>query len=46
MFELFTDRARKVMGLANQEAKRFNQEFISPDHLLLALLLDGDGVGV
>jgi ATP-dependent Clp protease ATP-binding subunit ClpC len=29
MFERFTDRARKVMALANQEAQRFNHEYIA-----------------
>jgi len=30
MYERFTDRARKVMQLANQEAQRFNHEYIAP----------------
>src|SRR5450759_1526966 len=37
MFERFTDRARKVMPLANQEAQRFNHEYVGPEHLLLDL---------
>ena len=40
----FTDRARKVMQLANQEAKRFNHEFIGTEHILLGLIKDGSGV--
>lgn len=33
MYERFTDRARKVMQLANQEAQRFNHEYISPSRM-------------
>ena len=44
MFERFTDRARKVMALANQEAQRFNHEYIGTEHILLGLLREGDGV--
>ena len=36
MYERFTDRARKVMQLANQEAQRFNHEYIGTEHILLA----------
>ena len=35
MFERFTDRARKVVALANQEAQRFNHEYIGTEHILL-----------
>lgn len=45
MFERFTDRARKVMALANQEAQRFNHKHITPEHVLLGLLKEGSGVG-
>ncbi len=45
MFERFTDRARKVMALANQEAQRFNHEYIGTEHILLGLLKEGSGVG-
>lgn len=45
MFERFTDRARKVMALANQEALRLNHEYIAPEHILLGLLKEGTGVG-
>ena len=44
MFERFTDRARKVMGLANQEAQRFNHEYIGTEHVLLGLVKEGSGV--
>ncbi len=45
MFECFTDRARKVMALANQEAQRFNHEYIGTEHILLGLVKEGSGVG-
>lgn len=45
MFERFTDRARKVMALANQEAQRFNHEYIGTEHILLGLVKEGSGVG-
>src|SRR5664280_1707843 len=45
MFERFTERARKVMALANQEAQRFNHEYIGTEHVLLGLVKEGSGVG-
>jgi len=45
MFERFTDRARKVMALANQEAQRFNHEYVGTEHILLGLVKEGSGVG-
>ena len=45
MFERFTDRARKIMALANQEAQRFNHEYIGTEHILLGLVREGSGVG-
>jgi four helix bundle protein len=45
MFERFTDRARKVMALANQEAQRLNHEYIGTEHVLLGLVKEGSGVG-
>jgi len=45
MFERFTDRARKVMALANQEAQRFNHDYIGTEHVLLGLVKEGSGVG-
>lgn len=44
MYERFTDRARKVMQLANQEAHRFNHEYIGTEHILLGLVKEGSGV--
>jgi ATP-dependent Clp protease ATP-binding subunit ClpA len=45
MFERFTDRARKVLAMANQEAIRFNHEYIGTEHILLGLVKEGSGVG-
>ncbi len=44
MYERFTDRARKVMQLANQEAQRFNHEYVGTEHVLLGLIKEGSGV--
>src|SRR5262245_27890685 len=44
MYERFTDRARKVMQLAKQEAQRFNHEYIGTEHILLCLVKEGSGV--
>ena len=44
MFERLTDRARKVMTLANQEAQRFNHEYVGTEHILLAIAKEGNGV--
>ena len=44
MYERFTDRARKVMMLANQEAQRFNHEYIGSEHVLLGLIKEGSCV--
>jgi ATP-dependent Clp protease ATP-binding subunit ClpA len=44
MYERFTDRARKVMQLANQEAQRFNHDHIGTEHILLGLVKEGSGV--
>jgi ATP-dependent Clp protease ATP-binding subunit ClpC len=45
MFERFTDRARKVMAIANQEVQRFNHEYIGTEHILLGLIKEGSGTG-
>ena len=45
MFERFTDRARKVMALANQEAQLLNHEYVGTEHILLGLVKEGSGVG-
>jgi ATP-dependent Clp protease ATP-binding subunit ClpC len=44
MYERFTDRARSVMRLANQEAQKFNHEYIGTEHALLGLIKEGSGV--
>jgi hypothetical protein len=44
MYAQFTDRARKVMQLANQEAQRFRHEYIGTEHILLGLIKEGSGV--
>src|SRR6266699_3470379 len=44
MYERFTDRARKVMQLADQEARRLNHEYIGTEHILLGLVKEGSGV--
>jgi ATP-dependent Clp protease ATP-binding subunit ClpA len=44
MYERFTDRARKVMQLANQAAQRFGHEYIGTEHVLLGLMKEGSGV--
>jgi len=44
MFDRFTDRARKVMGLARQEAQRFNHQYIGTEHLLLGMVQEGSGI--
>ena len=44
MYERFTDRARRVMQLANQEAQRFQHEYIGTEHVLLGLVKEGSGV--
>jgi len=46
MYERFTDRARKVMQFANQEAQRFNHEYIGTEHILLGLVKEGSGVAI
>jgi ATP-dependent Clp protease ATP-binding subunit ClpC len=43
MFEGYSDRARQVMQLANEEAIRLNHEYIGTEHLLLALIKEGSG---
>jgi ClpA/ClpB-like protein len=45
MFERFTDRARRVVPLAQEEAKRLDHNYIGTEHLLLGLIREGEGVG-
>ena len=44
MYERFTDRARKVMQFANQEAVHLGHEYIGTEHMLLGLVNEGSGV--
>ena len=44
MFERFTDRARRVLVLAQEEARLLNHNFIGTEHILLGLIHEGDGV--
>ena len=44
MFNRFTERARKVIILAKEEAKRFNHDYIGTEHILLGLIREGEGV--
>ena len=43
-FDKFTERARKVLSLAQEEAQRFQHNYIGTEHLLLGLVREGDGV--
>ncbi|NUN51560.1 MAG: NDP-hexose 4-ketoreductase, partial [Planctomycetaceae bacterium] len=44
MFDRFTERARKVMTLARQEAQKLNNDYIGTEHILLGLVQEGSGV--
>ena len=44
MFERFTDRARRVVVLAQEEARLLNHNYIGTEHLLLGLIREGEGV--
>jgi ATP-dependent Clp protease ATP-binding subunit ClpC len=44
MFERFTDRARRVVVLAQDEARRLNHDYIGTEHILLGLVQEGEGV--
>ncbi|HZB59882.1 MAG TPA: Clp protease N-terminal domain-containing protein, partial [Actinomycetota bacterium] len=44
MFERFTDRARRVVVLAQEEARHLNHNYIGTEHILLGLIHEGDGV--
>ncbi len=46
MFERFTERARRVMQLATQEAQRLKHDHVGTEHLLLGLVKEGSGKGV
>ena len=44
MFERFTDRARRIAVLAQEEARMLNHDHIGTEHILLGLIREGDGV--
>src|ERR671914_1993091 len=44
MFERFTDRARRVVVLAQEEARRLDHDYIGTEHILLGLIQEGEGV--
>src|SRR5713226_1740038 len=44
-FNKFTERARKVLSLAQEEAQRFQHDYIGTEHILLGLIREGEGVG-
>ena len=44
MFERFTDRARRVVVLAQEEARLLNHNYIGTEHILLGLIHEGDGI--
>lgn len=44
MFEKFTDKARKAMDLAQDEARALNQMYVGTEHLLLGLIKEGEGI--
>lgn len=44
MFDKFTDRARKVIALARQEAERLSNDYIGTEHVLMGLIKEGSGV--
>jgi ATP-dependent Clp protease ATP-binding subunit ClpC len=44
MFERFTDRARRVVVLAQEEARMLNHDYVGTEHILLALIREGGGV--
>lgn len=46
MFDKFTDRARKIIAIAQKEAERFRHDYIGTEHVLLGLVKEGSGVAV
>src|SRR6266851_5126188 len=43
-FDKFTERARKVLSLSQEEAQRFQHHYIGTEHLLLGLVREGEGI--
>jgi len=46
MFKKFTERARRVIILAREEAERYNHEYLGTEHILLGVLKDGGGIAI
>ena len=46
MFKRFTERARKVIILAREEAERYHHEYLGTEHILLGILQDGGGIAI
>ncbi len=46
MFEKFTDRGRKIIILAREEAERHQNDYLGTEHIVLALLREGDGIAL
>jgi ATP-dependent Clp protease ATP-binding subunit ClpA len=46
MFNKFTDRARKIIALAQKAAEQYHHDYIGPEHLLIGLVKEGSGVAV
>src|SRR5437773_2380432 len=44
-FDKFTERARKALQLAQEEAQRLNHNYIGTEHILLGLVREGEGIG-
>src|ERR671931_1241281 len=44
MFERFTDRARRVVVLAQEESRMLNHDYIGTEHILLGLIHEGEGI--
>ncbi len=44
MFERFTDRARRVVVLAQEEARRLDHNYVGTEHVLLGLIIEGEGI--
>jgi ATP-dependent Clp protease ATP-binding subunit ClpC len=45
MFQRFTDRARRVVVLSQEEARQLDHNYIGTEHILLGLIREGNGVG-
>ena len=44
LYDKYTDRAKRVLALATEEARRFNHNYIGTEHLLLGLVREGEGI--